>query len=64
MQVIEYDTILDECRKHVNKIKKVKEFLLMCVHRKRFGKKIFGSMMIQAYMRGYIVRKDVLRENR
>jgi len=46
MQVIEYDTILEECRIHVNKIKKVKEFLLTCVHRRRFKEKQFGSMMI------------------
>ena len=35
-QAVEHDTVLKEIKAHVNKIKRVKEFMLMCILRKRF----------------------------
>ena len=60
-QAVEYDTVLKEIKAHINKIKRVKEFLLMCVLRKRFQRKRQAQGLLTRYLKSYKIRKETMR---
>ena len=63
-KVVETSVIINEIKEYIQKTQKVKNFLIMVVHRRRFLKRRAGIRLLQRYMKGYLSWKDARKELR
>lgn len=62
LKVIESAVIVNELKEYMQKVKKVKNFLLMVIERNRFLKKREAIKLLQRYSKSYISWKDTRKE--
>lgn len=62
VNVIETNVLMNEIKQYMQNVKKVKRFLLMVVHRRRFLKRRAAIKLVQRYTKSYVAWKETRKE--
>ena len=60
--VIESNVIMNEIKLYMQKVQKVKRFLLMVIQRNRFLRKRTAIRLVQRYTKSYVAWKEMRKE--